>query len=112
MGKKRGEAPYHVWLSDLSVKPPRVVRKGKATDGGSMVFSGYSESQDFSRVTTVRDAIKTHVFFEDFKSISRPEFKAVEWDDGREPDRAGRFAYDLTLKPLGSRASEKKKSGQ
>jgi hypothetical protein len=99
----RGDAGtlYRVWLNNLSTKPARVARQGKATTGGTVTFAGYCESIEFSRVTNLRDAIKKHAYYNDFKSISRPIFKAVEWDDGLVPDRAGRFGFDLTLKPLG-----------
>ena len=66
-----------------------------------MSFAGYSESNEFSRVTNLRDAIKKDVFFKDFHSISRPVFKAIRWDDELEPKEAGKLAFDMTLKPLG-----------
>ena len=99
---------YRVWLNSLSVKPARTARRGKPTSGGTFTFSGFSESTEFSRVTNLRDAIKKHAFYEDFKAMSMPVFKAVEWDDTLEPNRAGRFAFDLTLLPLGWRHETRK----
>jgi len=106
---KNGDAQYRVWLRNLNMKPPRQARRGRPTTGGGMSFAGYSESDEFSRVTNLRDAIKRHPFFQDFQSISRPNFKRQEWDDGLEPSKAGRFAFDLTLKPLGWRHRNPKK---
>jgi Tfp pilus assembly protein PilN len=100
---------YNVWLQSFTVKPPTVARKGRTTTGGSMSFSGFSESREFSRVTNLRDAIKDDVFYKDFHTISRPNFKFVKWDDELEPKEAGKFAFDMTLKPLGWVHSVKKK---
>lgn len=99
---------YNVWLKTFSVKPPNVGRKGPG-NGGSMSFSGFSESREFSRVTNLRDAIKDDVFYKDFQAISRPVFKFVKWDDELEPKEAGKFTFDMTLKPLGWIHSVKKK---
>jgi hypothetical protein len=99
---------YFVWLKDLAVKPPRQVRRGKATSGGAIAFSGWAETTEFSRVTNLRDAVRKDGFFEDFSSISYPNFKAVAWDDGLEPATAGRFNYSMTLKPLGWKHELKK----
>jgi hypothetical protein len=99
---------YFVWLKDLNVKPPRQVRRGKATSGGAVSFSGWAETIEFSRVTNLRDAIRKDAYFEDFSSISYPNFKAQSWDDGLEPATAGRFNYSMTLKPLGWRHELKK----
>ncbi len=94
---------YYIWLNSLAVKPARDSRaKGAATSGGSLSFSGFSDTTQFSRVTNLRDALKgKKAFYDDFKGISRPVFKAQEWDDGLEPATAGKFAFDLTFKPLG-----------
>lgn len=100
-------ATYNVWLQNLQVKPPRAGRRGRPTTGGSYQFAGFCETTQFSKVTNLRDAIKEHPFFRDFQSISRPVFKAVRWDDGMEPSAAGKFAFDITLKPLGWAQAEK-----
>lgn len=101
---------YNVWLNSFTVRPPRAATRGKkAGNGGSLSFSGFSESREFSRVTNLRDAIKDDVFYKDFKSISRPVFKFVKWDDELEPKEAGRFSFDMTLKPLGWVHTIKKK---
>ena len=98
---------YFVWLKDLKTNPPRQVRRGKPTTGGSMAFSGWAETTEFSKVTNLRDAIRKDAFFQDFVSISYPNFKAVSWDDGLEPTSAGRFNYSMTFKPLGWRHEKK-----
>lgn len=104
----RGDrSAYFVWLKDLATSPARAGRRGVATTGGTMAFSGWAETQEFSRVTNLRDAIRKDPFFEDFLSISYPNFKAVTWDDGLEPATAGQFNYSLTLKPLGWRHGQK-----
>jgi hypothetical protein len=100
---------YNIWLRSFSVKGPSVGRKNRASTGGAMSFSGFSESREFSRVTNLRDAIKDDVFYKDFQAISRPVFKFVEWDDELEPKEAGKFAFDMTLKPLGWVHTVKKK---
>jgi Tfp pilus assembly protein PilN len=101
---------YNIWITTFSVKPPRTKSRGKgAGNGGAMTFSGFSESREFSRVTNLRDAIKDDVFYKDFQSISRPVFKFVKWDDDLEPKEAGKFAFDMTLKPLGWVHTVKKK---
>ncbi len=102
---------YHVWIKSLSTKPGRGSgRRGRGpSNGGVMSFAGYSESREFSRVTNLRDAIKKDVFFRDFQGISRPNFKAMRWDDGLEPKEAGKFAFDMTLKTLGWAHADKKK---
>lgn len=100
---------YNVWLKSFSVKPPHARSKRAAGNGGSMSFSGFSESREFSRVTNLRDAIKDDVFYKDFQAISRPVFKFVEWDDELEPKEAGKFSFDMTLKPLGWIHAVKKK---
>lgn len=101
---------YNVWLTGFTVRPPRTnARAKKATNGGTMSFGGFSESREFSRVTNLRDAIKDDVFYKDFQSISRPVFKFVQWDDELEPKEAGKFSFDMTLKPLGWVHSVKKK---
>jgi len=101
---------YNVWLKGLAVRGPGVSRrKGGPSNGGGMSFSGFSESREFSRVTNVRDAIKDDAFYRDFQSISRPIFKFIEWDDELEPKEAGKFSFDLTLKPLGWIHAIKKK---
>jgi Tfp pilus assembly protein PilN len=102
---------YTVWMNSLSVKPPRETRgKGGATTGGSLTFSGFCETTQFSRVTNLRDALKGHkTFYDDFKAISRPVFKAQVWDDGLEPSQAGKFSFELTFKPLGWEGAEKGK---
>jgi Tfp pilus assembly protein PilN len=105
---------YYVWLNALSIKPPRDSRgKGAATSGGSLSFSGFSDTTQFSRVTNLRDALKgKKAFYDDFKGISRPVFKAQVWDDGLEPQSAGKFAFDLTFKPLGGAQEDKAKKGK
>jgi Tfp pilus assembly protein PilN len=102
---------YYVWLNSLAVKPPRESRgKGGATTGGSLTFSGFAETTNFSRVTNLRDALKGRkAFYDDFKGISRPVFKAQVWDDGLEPVSAGKFSFELTLKPLGWASDDKSK---
>lgn len=100
---------YYVWLNNLTIKPARDARKGAATTGGSLSFSGYSDTINFSRVTNLRDALKDKkAFYDDFKGISRPVFKAQQWDDGLEPSTAGKFQFDLTFKPLGGDDKTKK----
>jgi Tfp pilus assembly protein PilN len=105
---------YLVWLGSLSVKPPRDSRgKGGPTSGGTLTFNGFSETTQFSRVTNLRDALKGRKeFYNDFKSISRPVFKAQQWDDGLEPATAGRFSFELTFKPLGWASDEKSKKAK
>ncbi|MHC4494004.1 MAG: PilN domain-containing protein [Planctomycetota bacterium] len=100
---------YNVWLNSFSVRPPALGRKERASNGGAMSFSGFSESREFSRVTNVRDAIKDDVFYKDFQAISRPVFKFIKWDDELEPKEAGKFSFDMTLKPLGWVHTIKKK---
>jgi len=101
---------YNIWITTLAVKPPRVnARRKSSNTGGAMSFAGFSESREFSRVTNLRDAIKDDVFYKDFQSISRPVFKFVEWDDDLEPKEAGKFSFDMTLKPLGWVHTVKKK---
>lgn len=98
------KSSYYVWLNSLAVKPPREASRGRqaATSGGSLSFSGFSDTVQFSRVTNLRDALKgKKAFYDDFKGISRPVFKAQQWDDGLEPNSAGKFGFDLTFKPLG-----------
>jgi Tfp pilus assembly protein PilN len=96
---------YYVWLDRLSVTPARRARRrGKGPgSGGTWAFDGYAETTEFSRVTNLRDAIRKDSFFEDFQQISMPNFKAQVWDDGLEPSSAGKFSYQMTLKPLGWR---------
>lgn len=105
---------YYVWLNNLAVKPAREARgKGAATSGGSLSFSGFCDTIQFSRVTNLRDALKgKKAFYDDFKGISRPVFKAQEWDDGLEPISAGKFAFDLTFKPLGVAHEDKTRKGK
>ncbi len=103
---------YYVWLSGLRVSPPRVTRRGKSTSGGAFQFNGFAAataSVGLSRVTKFREALRKDEFFEDFAGISMPTYKAVKWDDGLEPAAAGRFAFSMTLKPLGWRHSIKRK---
>jgi len=105
----RGDkSAYYVWLTNLSVKPPRAARRGKPTNGGTLSFGGYSETTEFSRITNLRDAIrKDETFFKDFNAISLPVFKRKVWDDELEPKKAGKFAFDLNFKPLGWRHMRK-----
>ncbi len=105
---------YYVWLNSLAVKPAREARgKGAATSGGSFSFSGFSDTINFSRVTNLRDALKDKKsFYDDFKGISRPVFKAQQWDDGLTPETAGKFAFDLTFKPLGWAHEDKTKKAK
>jgi len=100
---------YYIWLNSMAVKPARDSRaKGAATSGGNLSFSGYSDTTNFSRVTNLRDALKgKKAFYDDFKGISRPVFRAQEWDDGLEPTSAGKFSFDLTFKPLGPAREDK-----
>jgi len=106
----RGDrSSYFVWVKSLSVRPGRAPRRGKAQTGGVFTFAGFSESTEFSRITNLRDAIKSDPFYEDFKGISPPVFKAVKWDDELEPKSAGRFSFSLTFRPMGWRAGAKKK---
>ncbi|MGH7162795.1 MAG: PilN domain-containing protein [Planctomycetota bacterium] len=101
---------YFVWLNGLKVAPARdAARRGEPSSGGSASFSGYSESIEFSKVTNLRNAIRKDPFFEDFKAITLPVFEEQRWEDGKEPSAAGKFHFDLTLKPLGWRRAEKKK---
>jgi Tfp pilus assembly protein PilN len=101
-------ASYYVWLNSFAVKPARDTRKGGASSGGSLSFSGFSDTTQFSRVTNLRDALKAKKsFYDDFKGISRPVFKAQQWDDGLEPTSAGKFSFDLTFKPLGWATEDK-----
>jgi len=99
---------YYVWLDKLSVKPARKARRrGKEPgSGGTWAFDGYAETTEFSRVTNLRDAIRKDAFFEDFSQISWPNFQAKVWEDGMEPSSAGKFSYQMTLKPLGWRQSK------
>ncbi len=106
---KGDRTAYYVWLKDLSVRPGRQLKKGQMDSGGSMSFSGWAETREFSRVTSLRDAIRKDPFFQDFKSISQPIFKEVRWDDGLEPASGGRFNYTMVLQPLGYQRDAKKK---
>jgi len=109
------QTSYYVWLTGMNVKPPREAGRGRgdATTGGSMTFSGFSDTTQFSRVTNLRDALKgKKAFYDDFKGISRPVFKAQQWDDGLEPASAGKFSFDLTFKPLGWATEDKGKNGK
>jgi Tfp pilus assembly protein PilN len=102
---------YYVWLDKLAVKPGRATaRRGSKGpgSGGSWAFDGYAETTEFSRVTNLRDAIRKDSFFEDFAQISWPNFKAKVWDDELEPSSAGKFSYQMSLKPLGWRHKAKK----
>ncbi len=99
---------YFVWLRNLSVAPPRRTRRGDAASGGNWGFSGFAETTEFSRVTNLRDSLRKDEFYEDFASISLPNFKAELWDDGLEPSSAGSFNYSMSLKPLGWRRAKPK----
>ncbi len=103
------KSAYFVWLKSLSVKPPRASRRGKQTTGGTISFGGFSETIEFSRITNLREAVQKDTFYEDMQGISSPVFKAHFWDDDKLPRSAGKFSFDLTLKPLGWRRSNKKK---
>lgn len=100
---------YYVWLGRLSVKPGRAQRRGQPKSGGSWSFAGWAETTEFSRVTNFRDALRKDAFFDDFATISQPNFKSVSWDDGLEPSEAGSFNYGMTLKPMGWQQSGGKK---
>jgi hypothetical protein len=100
---------YFVWLNSLTVTPPRAVRRGSSKNGGTATFDGFAESTEFSRVTNLRDAIRKDPYFEDFTTISMPNFKAIRWTDGLEPAAAGRFGFSMTYKPLGWRHGAGKK---
>lgn len=106
-GQEKGT--YFIWLTGLKVAPPRSVGRGKVTSGGTFSFSGWSESDEFSKVTNLRDAIRKDPFFDDFQGISQPVFEAKYWNDGLEPSVAGKFNYELTLKPLVGTKSRKRK---
>ena len=101
---------YFVWLERFSVAKPRATRRGGPSTGGAMAFQGFSESTEFSKITKLRDAIRKDPFFEDFTRITRPIFKAVDFDDDLEPKSAGRFQFTMELKPLGWQYAKKKPS--
>lgn len=107
------KATYFVWLNGLKVSPPRDAgRKGETTTGGTVGFSGYSESTEISKVTNLRNAIRKDAFFDDFKAISLPLWDRQIWDDGKEPSVAGKFNFELVLKPLGWRRAEASPKGK
>jgi hypothetical protein len=94
------------------VAPPRTSRRGKSLSGGSWAFDGYAaatEAASMSRVTKFREALRAPGFFDDFASISMPNFRYQEFDDGLEPSAAGRFSFTMTMKPLGWQHSAKGK---
>ncbi len=99
---------YFVWLERLSMAKPRETRRGGPSTGGAMAFQGFSESTEFSKITKLRDAIRKDAFFEDFTRVTRPIFKAVDFDDELEPKSAGRFQFTMELKPLGWQYAKKK----
>jgi len=98
---RNDRSTYFVWLKSFKVTAPRQVRRGQPTSGGTMAFAGWAKSTEFSRVTKFRDAIRQDPFFEDFSSISQPNFVEVQFGDDLEPSSAGQFGFELVLKPLG-----------
>ncbi|MEE8106570.1 MAG: hypothetical protein V3T86_13630 [Planctomycetota bacterium] len=100
---------YHVWLKGMRVSPPRAVRRGGTASGGTMTFSGFTETTEFSKVTNLRNGIRKSDFFGDFLKISPPSFEAVRWDDGMDPSEAGKVSFTLELKPLNWRKAKPKK---
>ena len=108
---RNDRSTYFVWLNGLRVSPPRVTRRGKAVSGGGFTFDGFAEATEaasLSRVTKFREALRKDAFFKDFSTISMPNFKYHEWDDGLEPGAAGRFSFTMGLKPLGQQGKRKK----
>ena len=109
---RNDKTTYFVWLNGLRVSGPRVTRRGKSLSGGAFGFDGHAkatEAASLSRVTNFREALRKDAFFNDFSSISMPNFKYQRWDDGLEPGAAGRFSFTMTLKPLGWQHSIKRK---
>jgi len=100
---KGDHSAYFVWLEKLDVTKARQTGRGQPETGGTWSFSGYSESIEFSKITKLRETMRNDPFFDDFSEMSRPNFKAVDFDDDLEPSSAGKFSYSMELKPLGWR---------
>jgi len=104
---KRNE--YFVWLTGMKVSPSRDASRGKPTSGGELHFSGYCASTELSKVATLRTRLRSDkAFYQDFKYLSPPNWIVETFNDGREPAAAGKFNFQLTLKPLDWNRAAKK----
>ncbi len=103
---KRNE--YYVWLTGLKASPSREASRGKPTAGGELHFSGFCGSTEFSKVAALRTKLRTDAFYSDFKYLSPPNWSVEAFNDGREPAAAGKFNFQLTLKPLDWRRAARK----
>jgi hypothetical protein len=98
---------YFVWLSGMKVSPARDSGRGKPTSGGEMSFAGYCAGTELTKVTNLRNKIRKDEFYKDFKYLSPPNWQVERFNDGREPAAAGKFNFQLTLKPLDWRRAAK-----
>jgi Tfp pilus assembly protein PilN len=90
---------HFIWLKTVSAKPG--LTTGKEPTGGALSISGYSATSKLQRLSQFHEDIKNHEFFGDFFFIDNPSGKVVEWDDGRKPEAAWEFSFNLKLSPPG-----------
>lgn len=97
---------HFIWLKSLNCKPESV--RGKEKTAGTLSISGYSATSKLQRLSQFHEDIKTHAFFDDFFFIDNPSGKVVEWDDGREPESAWEFSFNMKLHPPSEKKAESK----
>ena len=99
---------YFIWLNGMKASPARDTSRGKPASGGEVSFNGFCAGQELTKVTNLRNKIRKDEFFKDFKLVSQPNWQVEFFNDGREPAAAGKFNFQLTLKPLDWRRADKK----
>lgn len=91
----KGDRKRHlVWLDTI-----RSVPSGRLGEGG-LYIKGLSGGKEIHRLSDFHLDIKKSEFFEDFDAIDNPEGNVVRFNDGRLPDSAWEFDFNLRFKPL------------
>jgi hypothetical protein len=91
----KGDRKRHlVWLNQIRSLGPT-----KDSDGG-VYIKGYSGGSEIHRLSDFHLDLKNSEFFAEYQMIDNPEGSVVKFTDGRLPDTAWEFDFNMRMKPL------------
>jgi hypothetical protein len=98
----KGDRERHlVWLQSI-----RTLNSTKDS-GGGIYIKGLSGGSEIHRLSDFHLDIKNSEFFTDFMGIDNPEGSVVKFSDGRVPDTAWDFDFNLLMEPSGKKTKKR-----
>jgi Tfp pilus assembly protein PilN len=94
----KGDRQRHlIWLNSI-----RTLNATKDS-GGGIYIKGLSGGSEIHRLSDFHLDIKNSEFFADFMGIDNPEGSVVKFTDGRVPDTAWDFDFNMLMPPNGKK---------